>query len=520
MISTIRKKLLEVSIPLEAINAASAREKSIRHGHPSTLHLWWARRPLAACRAVLFAQLVDDPSAWPERFVDEEAQEAERRRLHKVIERMVEWPSDSKAGDRQRFDMAVADARWEIARSVACGRGEAPPPHDDGTAILAYLQEKAPPVYDPFCGGGSIPLEAQRLGLRAYGSDLNPVAVLISKALVEIPPKFAGRPPVHPGADLHKRYRGAQGLASDVRYYGQWMRDEAERRIGHLYPKARLPDGGEATVIAWLWARTVRSPDPRARDKMVPLVSSFMLSTKDNRKAWVEPVIDPAAPDGWRFEVHTGALSKTDEERLKEGTKTSRGNFRCILTGAAISEEWNRSEGRAKRLSERLMAIVAEGNRGRVYLSPSSEHEEIAERCQPAWEPEGELFEKALGFRVPNYGLTHWADLFTPRQLVALTTFCDLVGEAREKVLTEARAVGLPNDPTPLHEGGAGAVAHADAIATYSALSIGKVANIGSSEASWMSDRGAFRETFARQALPMVWDFAESNPSPTLVDRS
>jgi putative DNA methylase len=240
---TIRKKLIEVSIPLEGINAASAREKSIRHGHPSTLHLWWARRPLAACRAVLFAQLVDDPSAWPERFPTEEEQEVERKRLHAIITELVKWENSNN-------ETVLNRARWEIARSVAWGLGEEPPARDDGAAILAYLQTKAPPVYDPFCGGGSIPLEAQRLGLRAYGSDLNPVAVLISKALVEIPPKFAGKPPVHPGHDAHKRYRGAQGLAEDVRFYGQWMRDEAEQRIGHLYPKARLPDGSEATVIA------------------------------------------------------------------------------------------------------------------------------------------------------------------------------------------------------------------------------------------------------------------------------
>jgi putative DNA methylase len=503
-----RRKLIEVSIPLEAINEASAREKSIRHGHPSTLHLWWARRPLAACRAVLFAQLVDDPSGWPDRYPFPDiakTEDAERRRLHALVVELVEWENSNN-------EVVLNKARWEIARSVAWGRGEEPPARDDGAAILAYLQEKAPPVYDPFCGGGSIPLEAQRLGLRAYGSDLNPVAVLISKALVEIPPKFAGRPPVYPGADLHQRYRGGQGLAEDVRCYGKWMRDEAERRIGHLYPKARLPDGAEATVIAWLWARTVRSPDPRAKGAMVPLVSSFMLSTKEGKKVWVEPVIDVDAPNGWRFEVHTGAVSKGDEDRLKQGTKTARGNFRCILTGAGISEDWNRAEGRAKRLGARLMAIVAEGSRGRIYLPPVREQEEIAGSAQPAWEPEGELFQKALGFRVPNYGLSCWADLFTRRQLVALTTFSDLVGKARERVLMDAHAAGLPVDTVPLHEGGAGAAAYADGIATYLALSISKIANIGSSLASWMSDRGAFRETFARQALPMVWDFAESNP--------
>ena len=294
-----RKKLIEVSIPLEPINVASAREKSIRHGHPSTLHLWWARRPLAACRAVLFAQLVDDPSAWPDRYPFPDVantEDGERKRLHKIIERLVPWEASND-------DRILNEARWEIARSVAWGRGEEPPPPGDGPKILDYLQTKAPPVYDPFCGGGSIPLEAQRLGLRAYGSDLNPVAVLISKALVEIPAKFAGLPPINPHAQAALKAggdwngKGAQGLAEDVRYYGSWMRDEAERRIGHLYPKAQLPDGSEATVIAWLWARTVRSPDPSARGALVPLVSSFMLSTRQGKKAWVEPVIDPSSPD-------------------------------------------------------------------------------------------------------------------------------------------------------------------------------------------------------------------------------
>src|SRR5262245_11931530 len=348
---TIRKKLIEVSIPLEAINAASAREKSIRHGHPSTLHLWWARRPLAACRAVLFAQLVDDPSSRPDLFRTEEAQDAERKRLHKVIERLVPWEASND-------EAVLNEARWEIARSVAWDLGEEPPAKGDGYAILDYLQTKAPPVYDPFSGGGSIPLEAQRLGLRAFGSDLNPVAVLIGKALVEIPPKFAGEPPVNPKARAelkrggHWNGKGAQGLAEDVRYYGQWMRDEAEKRIGHLYPKAKLPNGSEATVIAWLWARTVRSPDPAAKGAMVPLVSSFLVSRMANNKAWVDPVIDVSAPDGWRFDVHSGKLTKEDEARLKTGTKgEGRGsNFSCVLTGATIPGDYIKAEGMAGRM--------------------------------------------------------------------------------------------------------------------------------------------------------------------------
>jgi putative DNA methylase len=230
-----RKKLIEVALPLDAINKASAREKSIRHGHPSTLHLWWARRPLAACRAVLFASLVDDPSEHPEEFPTEQDQEQERERLFKLIEQLVQWENSNNEDVLQK-------ARAEILKSTG---------------------GNPPPVLDPFAGGGSIPLEAQRLGLEAHASDLNPVAVLINKALIEIPPKFAGRPPVNPEARrslMGGDWSGARGLADDIRYYGKWMRDEAYKRIGHLYPKVTLPKehgGGEATVIAWLWTRTI-----------------------------------------------------------------------------------------------------------------------------------------------------------------------------------------------------------------------------------------------------------------------
>lgn len=509
----IRKKLIEVSIPLEAINVASAREKSIRHGHPSTLHLWWARRPLAACRAVLFAQLVDDPSSWPDRFPTEEAQDTERRRLHRVIEDMVPWEASNN-------EIILNAARWEIARSVAWGLGEEPPTRGDGKAILDYLQTKAPPVYDPFSGGGSIPLEAQRLGLRAYGSDLNPVAVLIGKALVEIPPKFAGKPPVNPKsrAEIARggkwNGKGAQGLAEDARHYGQWMRDEAEKRIGHLYPKAKLPDGSEATVIAWLWARTVRSPDPAAKGAMVPLVSSFMLSTKEGKKAWVEPVIDPAAPDGWRFEVKTGALSKAEEEKLKKGTKTGRGtNFECVLSGATINPDHVRSEGMAKRLNARLMAIVAEGDRSRVYLTPQPEHERIAGTAAPedTLAIAVDMPDNPRWFSPPGYGMKQYVDLFTPRQLVALTTFSDLVGEAREKALADARAAGLPSTAR-LADGGAGAEAYADAVATYLAFAVSKSSTRSCSLAIWETGMGRLAGAMGRQAIPMQWSYAETNP--------
>ncbi|MDI6712188.1 MAG: DUF1156 domain-containing protein [Anaerosomatales bacterium] len=480
---THKPKLIEVALPLEAINAESARDKSIRHGHPSTLHLWWARRPLAACRAVLFASLVDDPSAHPERFPTEEAQEAERQRLFRIIEELVKWENSNN-------ETVLSAARAEIERSC------------DGAP---------PPVLDPFCGGGSIPLEAQRLGLEAHGSDLNPVAVLITKALIEIPPKFADRPPVHPEARAARldagQWRGATGLAEDVRRYGAWMRDEAEKRIGHLYPKAALPPehgGGEATVIAWLWARTVTCPNPACGAEM-PLVRSFWLSKKKGKQAWVEPVVDKAAKTV-RFEVRTGTGVP------QEGTVDRRG-ARCLVCGSPVPFDHVRTEGRAGRMGARLMAIVAEGARGRVYLPPSEEHVRIAESAEPAWRPDTALPEQALGFRVQAYGMTKHADLFTPRQLVALTTFSDLVGEARTRVLADAIAAGMPDDGIGLEAGATGATAYADAVATYLGFAVDRSADRGSSICSWdcSPKMEALRNTFARQAVPMNWDFAEGN---------
>ena len=521
MTTPIRRKLIEVSIPLEAINVASAREKSIRQGHPSSLHLWWARRPLAACRAVLFAQLVDDPSSWPDRFPTEETQDAERRRLHKVIEAMVPWEASNS-------ETVLNAARWEIARSVAWGLDEEPPAHGDGPAILSYLQAKAPPVYDPFSGGGSIPLEAQRLGLRAYGSDLNPVAVLIGKALVEIPPKFAGRPPVNPKSRAEaangqlRAWKGAQGLAEDVRYYGQWMRDQAEKRIGQLYPKAKLPDGSEATVIAWLWARTVRSPDPAARGAMVPLISSFMLATKEGRKTWVEPVVDADAKDGWRFVVRTGALSKSDEERLKKGTKAGKGQaFVCSLTGTAIDRGYIQNEGKSGRITQRMMAIVVEGSRGRGYLEPDADHEEIAKAAttDPIVDDARSTFlsgatpTRAMitGGVCSAYGLSTWGHLFTARQIISLTTLADLISEVSLSCESDALASEYSSAGDPLSEGGFAAKAYGEAVATNLAFSVDKLADLANSLVRWEPVAQCPRQLFGRQGIPMIWDFAEAN---------
>jgi putative DNA methylase len=505
-----RKKLIEVSIPLEAINRESAREKSIRHGHPSTLHLWWARRPLAACRAVLFAQLVDDPSACPEEFPTKQAQDAERDRLHKLIAALVPWEASNN-------ELILNEARYEIARSVARGRGDKLPPIGQmkPRQIIDYLQENAPPVYDPFCGGGSIPLETQRLGLKAMGSDLNPVAVLISKALVEFPPKCAGRKPVNPEVNELHQWKGAQGLADDVRYYGRWMGEEAQKKIGHLYPKVKMKDGKEATVIAWLWARTVPSPDPRAKDAHVPLASSFVLSAKAGKAVIVQPVVDRAKME-WRFKID----EKPSAEALKaakNGTKAARGsNFTCILTGAAIDSTHVKAEAMSGRMSAALMAIVSEGNRGRVYLDPTPEHTKVAIIEAPdVPEVDQPMPENPRWFSPPDHGMPNYVNLFTPRQLVALTTFSDLVIEAREKVLADAKkhwSGAHIDDVRRLADGGLGPVAYADAVATYLGESVSKLAVFLTTQARWRSGEGKSAPGFGRQALPMVWDFADLNP--------
>ena len=520
------KKLIEVALPLDIINVAAAREKSIRHGHPSTLHLWWARRPLAAARAVIFAQMVNDPGyqqgAGFKYGMNKEKAAIERERLFKIIEDLVQWESTTN-------EEVLGRARVEIRRSwrETCELNK-----DHPQATELFNPDKLPAFHDPFAGGGALPLEAQRLGLESYASDLNPVAVLINKAMIEIPPKFAGLAPVNPGwrqqaADrraMTTDWRGAKGLADDVRYYGQWMRDEAEKRIGHLYPQIAItaemvedphnprPDlklyvGKKLTVIAWLWARTVKSPNPAFSHVDVPLASTFMLSTKEGKEAYVDPIIEDG---GYRFTVKVGKPENV--EAAKNGTKLSRGaKFQCLMSETPIASEHIYGEANAGRMGARLMAIVAEGTRGRVYLAPTPEMEAIALTAQPKWKPEVAMPENPRWFSPPLYGLKTYGDLFTPRQLVALTTFSDLVEEARAKVKTDAVAACMTDDGRGLNEGGTGATAYAEAVGVYLGFAVSKMTNIGSSVASWMSDRGALRETFARQAIPMVWDFAEAN---------
>jgi putative DNA methylase len=517
-IGRMKKKLIEVALPLVAINIASAREKSIRHGHPSTLHLWWARRPLAAARAVIFAQMVDDPSGYPDLFKTELAQEKERQRLFKIIEELVKWENTTNEAVLQQ----ARDEIWQSWRRTCAEYADHP------RAKELFDRHKLPAFHDPFAGGGALPLEAQRLGLESYASDLNPVAVLINKAMIEIPPKFAGRSPVNPdwrgksqGEQSLKKWAGASGLAEDVRYYGRWMRDEAEKRIGHLYPKIEItaamaeerPDlkkyvGRKLTVISWLWARTIKSPNPAFACVDVPLASTFMLSSKSGKEAYVQPVIEDG---GYRFTVKVD--KPKDAAAAKNGTKLSRGaNFMCLMSGTPIASSHIYGEANVGRMGARLMAIVAEGERGRVYIAPTPEMESIALTAKPTWKPEVAMPENPRWFSPPLYGLKTYGDLFTPRQLVALTTFSDLVQEARERVKFDTIKAGMPDDSKVLDKGGTGATAYGDAVGVYLAFAINKLADRGSTVCGWDSSRDSLRNTFGRQAIPMTWDYAEGNP--------
>lgn len=561
-----RKKLIEVALPLDAINKASAREKSIRHGHPSTLHLWWARRPLAAARAVIFSQMVDDPSTYvdvlrsdpklrrkaesvlkarkkiwdeakrvanlashakiaapapgPEPTLDEVLAEQERERLFKIIEDLVLWENTTNEEVLQKAREEI----WQSWRRSCADNADHP------RARELFNRHKLPAFHDPFTGGGTLPLEAQRLGLEAYASDLNPVAVLINKAMIEIPPLFAGHPPVNPeiceDKTLFQRtWHGAQGLAEDVRYYGKWMRDEAVKRIGHLYPKIEIteemvnnpenprPDlkpliGKKLTVIAWIWARTVKSPNPAFAHVDVPLVTTFMLSTKAGKEAYVEPVIEG---DRYRFMVKVGKPKNIN--LLKNGTKLSRGaNFLCLMTRAPIESSYIYKEATAKRMGVKMMAMVAESDNGRVYISPTDLMEIIVRKAKSEWKPEIEMPDNPRWFSPPLYGFKTFGDLFTDRQIVALATFSDIVQEARELVKQDALAAGMSNDGKTLATGGAGALAYSDAVAVYLAFVVDKCSDYWSAICSWHSSKELIRNTFGRQAIPMVWDYAETNP--------
>ncbi len=507
------KKLIEVALPLDSINEAAAREKSIRHGHPSTLHLWWARRPLAAARAVIFGQMVNDPSwKWELEHPGEippnnlKASWANsRNRLFAIIKELVTWENTTN-------EEVLEKARAEIRKSwrETCDLNK-----DHPQAAELFSPERVPAFHDPFAGGGTLPLEAQRLGLDAYASDLNPVAVLINKAMIEIPPKFAGRPPVNPEArashdSWSKQWNGTEGLAEDVRYYGEWMRERAQQRIGHFYPQVEITAdlaeeqselkplvGQKLTVIAWLWARTVRSPNPAFRHVNVPLVSSYVLAQKPGKGAWLRPDIKQ---DSYTFQIRTGPIP--DEAR--KGSKVEgKGTFRCILSGTAISTDYIKAEAAAGRMQARLLAVVAEGNRRRIYLPPLKQQESIANAVEPDWRPDLQFAHNSRHLTPWAYGLDNFGSLFTPRQTAMLAVLSDLVSEAARIVAANASEAGATD-----------AEAYASTIATYLALFVSRMANLNNAMCQWRSDpaKEHVGHMFARQAIPMVWDFAEANP--------
>ena len=538
------RKLIEVALPLDAINVASVRESYIYKGNPSSMHKWWAQRPLAAARAVIFAQLVNDPGYQQGggfKYGKNKKEAAiERKRLFKIIEDLVLWENTTNEEVLER-------ARVEIRRSwrEVCELNK-----DHPQAAELFNPDKLPALHDPFAGGGTIPLEAQRLGLEAYASDLNPVAVLINKAMIEIPPKFAGRPPVSLTANgrestligkkqsrgkpqedspefasisvhsrLKKEWPGATGLAEDVRYYGAWMREEAQKRIGHLYPPVEItaemakerPDlkplvGQKLTVIAWLWARTVKSPNPAFSHVDVPLASTFVLSSKVGKEAYVQPVIED---DGYRFTIKTG----TPPSGAKEGTKLARGaNFRCLMSNTAMTHDYARGEFQAKRSSECLMAIVAESDLGRIYLAPTPDHEVVARSARPTWRPEQEMNQETSNLvSGRGYGITHWQEIFTRRQLVALSTLSDLVGEARKRIHRDALAIGMRDEEAGIATGGTGARGYAEAVSVYLAFAANKAAEYSCTSTVWYSKEDRPKGVFARHAIPMVWDFPEQN---------
>ncbi len=514
------RKLIEVALPLDAINAACAYEKMPGIGaHPRGIHLWWARRPLAAARAVLFAQLVNDPGYQQGcgfKYGKNKKEAAiERKRLFKIIEELVLWENTTNEEVLER-------ARVEIRRSwrEVCELNKEHP-----QAAELFNPEKMPAFHDPFAGGGAIPLEAQRLGLEAYASDLNPVAVLINKAMIEIPPKFAGRPPVGPeietkkgkSLELPKVWPGATGLAEDVRRYGAWMRDEAQKRIGHLYPPVEIteemanerPDlkpliGQKVTVIAWLWVRTVKSPNPAFSHVDVPLASSFILANKEGKEAYVNPIVSGGK---YRFTVKIGQPPPAAKDGTSAGKRKA---FRCLMSDVPMEYDYIRSEGKSGRLGQKLMAVVAEGIRGRIYLSPTAENEDIASKAQPTWKPDCEMPKKHRNFQAPVYGMNNLGDIFTPRQLVALTTLSDLTIEAREIIRQQAVMSGMEDDEKGLVVGGIGATAYAEAVSLYLAFVVDRCADFSNSVTRWVPGNQKVMNLFGKQAIPMTWDYPEA----------
>jgi putative DNA methylase len=503
------------SINLDLAGAAYEKLPGIG-AHPRGIHQWWARRPLTAARAVLFAQLVNDPGYERQlgRGINKERASLERERLFSLIEKLSDW---NRSDDQEMLH----DAREAIEKSwrETCALNKSHP-----EAATLFNPDQLPALHDPFAGGGAIPLEAQRLGLQAFASDLNPIPVLINKAMIDIPARFAGQSPVGPSSlqsqqpRLHEDWSRSRGLAEDMRRYGAWIQSEAAKRLGHLYPNVTItpqlaadrPDlaryvGRDLTVISWIWARTVRSPNPAFSDTHVPLISSYVLSTKEGRQTWLEPSISGTDV---AFHVRVG----TPPEEASNGTKASgRGGFYCLLSGSPIDGKYLKAQGQAGKLETRLLAIVAAGDRERVYLPASPEQERIAKSAIPDWRPDLEFAKNSRHMTPWTYGISRFSDLFTDRQLMALSTFADLLRTAAQRIREDAVKAGLADDDVPLDRGGVGARAYGEAVTVLLSFGLSRLADFNNALCRWNPSNQKIMNLFGRQAIPMAWDFGEAN---------
>ena len=468
---TPKKKLIEVALPLPEINDASAYDKMPGIGpHPKGIHQWWARLPLPTARAVLFASVVDDPEAHPEIWPTEETQNAERERLFDILRRMM-------GKKLHQAHEVYAEAQEEMLR------------HCDGSLPL---------VFDPFAGGGSIPLEANRLGFEAHAGDLNPVAVLLNKCNLEMAPRWVGHAAINPeergqiGGTAN--WHGTQGLAADMRHYGRVIRERAQAKIGHLYPKVRLPKelgGGEATAIAWLWTRTIQCSNP-ACGARAPLVRSFWLVRKKPRFVIAQPKLDRAAKRV-SFEIE-------NSDKPEKETTSGKG-ARCLFCGTSFSKGDVRELAVKYSVDEIPFAVVADGPRGRIYL-PSTASQVPLISAPDVPDVDQPMTNDRRWFSPPLYGMPNFRDLFTPRQLTAMVTLSDLVKTIDVDVKRDALAAQLSAEE---------ADAYARTIKTFLALAIDRCADFNNALCRWSPSNEKVMNLFGRQAIPMVWDFAEAN---------
>lgn len=466
---TYPKKLIEVALPLPEINDASAYDKMPGIGpHPKGIHHWWARLPLPTARAVLFASVVDDPSSHPESFPTEEAQNAEREWLFDILRQLMQ----KKMHEHPEI---YAKARAEMLK------------HTDGNL---------PPVLDPFAGGGSIPLEAARLGFEAHAADLNPVAVLLNKCNLELIPRWLDQPPVNPESRIgmfgQGGRTGARGLSEDVRYYGRLIRERAIAKIGHLYPKVKPPNeygGKEVDVIAWLWARTIKCPNP-ACGARAPLVRSFWLCKKKLNYFHAKPVLNAK-----EVVFRIGDVGEAEKET------TSGKGARCLFCGQHIPKPKVRDLANAHGVKEIPFAVVADTGRGKLYLSSDAvELPEVQHPEAPAIEHN--MTNDRRWFSPPLYGLPQFSDIFSPRQLTAMVTLSDLVKSVREDIEKDSLEVGLSQNESE---------EYAMAIVTFLALAVDRCSDFNNSLCRWTSGNQKVMNLFGKQAIPMVWDFAEAN---------